>query len=45
MFDEVILNNGNPKAALDSATEQMNAAFQAAGERRMIVERNYQPPT
>ena len=45
MFDEVILNNGNPKVALDSATEQMNAALQSANERRMIVERNYQPPS
>jgi multiple sugar transport system substrate-binding protein len=45
MFDEVILNNGNPKAALDSATEQMNAALQSANERRLIVERNYQAPS
>jgi ABC-type glycerol-3-phosphate transport system substrate-binding protein len=45
MFDEVILNNGNPKAALDTATEQMNAALTAANERRLIVERNHQPPS
>jgi ABC-type glycerol-3-phosphate transport system substrate-binding protein len=45
MFDEVILNNGDPKAALDSATEQMNAAFKDSNERRLIVERNYQPPS
>ena len=31
--------------ALDDATEQMNAALQESGKRRLIVERNYQPPS
>jgi hypothetical protein len=45
MFDEVILGNEEPKVALDKATEQMNAALQESGKRRLIVERNYQPPS
>jgi ABC-type glycerol-3-phosphate transport system substrate-binding protein len=45
MFDEVILGNVEPKVALDTATEQMNAALQESGKRRLIVERNYQPPS
>jgi ABC-type glycerol-3-phosphate transport system substrate-binding protein len=45
MFDEVILNKGNVKAALDTATEQMNAAFKSSGKRRYIVERNFRPPS
>jgi hypothetical protein len=45
MFDEVILGNEEPKVALDSATEQMNAALAESGKRRLIVERNYQPPS
>jgi ABC-type glycerol-3-phosphate transport system substrate-binding protein len=45
MFDEVILNNEDPKVALDSATEQMNAALRESGKRRLIVERNFRPPT
>jgi ABC-type glycerol-3-phosphate transport system substrate-binding protein len=45
MFDEVILNNEEPKVALDSATEQMNAALRESGKRRLIVERNFRPPT
>lgn len=45
MFDEVILEDKEPKEALDSATEQMNAAFEESGERRYIVERNYKPPS
>ena len=43
MFDEVILENEDPKVSLDKATEQMNAAFKESGERRLIVERNYTP--
>ena len=45
MFDEAILNNEDPKVALDSATEQMNAALSESGKRRLIVERNFRPPT
>ena len=45
MFDEVILSNEDPKVALDKATEQMNAALKESGARRLIVERNYQPPS
>ncbi len=45
MFDEAILNQEDPKVALDSATEQMNAAFASSDEKRFIVERSYQPPS
>lgn len=45
MFDEVILGNEEPKVALDKATDQMNAALKESGKRRLIVERNYQPPS
>jgi multiple sugar transport system substrate-binding protein len=45
MFDEVILNNEDPKVALDAATEQMNAELSASGTPRLIVERNFQPPS
>ncbi len=45
MFDEVILNNADPKVVLDEATAQMNAALQESGKRRLIVERAYQPPS
>jgi ABC-type glycerol-3-phosphate transport system substrate-binding protein len=45
MFDEVILGNEEPKVALDKATEQMNAALQESGKRRLIVERYFQPPS
>jgi len=45
MFDETILNQTDPKVALDEATEQMNAAFASSDEKRYIVERNYQPPS
>jgi multiple sugar transport system substrate-binding protein len=44
MFDKAILENEDPKVALDEATEQMNIALQESGERRIIVERNYKPP-
>jgi ABC-type glycerol-3-phosphate transport system substrate-binding protein len=45
MFDEVVLEEKEPKEALDKATEQMNAAFKESGKKRYIVERNYKPPT
>jgi multiple sugar transport system substrate-binding protein len=45
MFDEVILNQGDPKAAADNAVEQMNEAFKAtADKQRYILERSYEPP-
>lgn len=45
MFDEVILNKGDVRAAADSATEQMNAAFKAtAGKKRFIMERAFIAP-
>jgi multiple sugar transport system substrate-binding protein len=45
MFDKAILEKGDVKAALDEATEQMNAAFAASTEKRYIVEREYKPPS
>lgn len=46
MFDEVILNKGEPKAAADKAVEQMNAAFKAtADKKRYILERAYKAPS
>jgi multiple sugar transport system substrate-binding protein len=45
MFDKSILEDEDPKAALDEATEQMNSAFKESDERRLIVERNFNPPT
>ena len=45
MFDEVVLNNTDAKVALDTATKQMNVALKDADKRRLIVERNYQPPS
>ncbi|MHB0856661.1 MAG: extracellular solute-binding protein [Anaerolineae bacterium] len=45
MFDEAILEEGDPKEILDKATDQMNAAFKESGKKRYIVERNYQPPS
>jgi ABC-type glycerol-3-phosphate transport system substrate-binding protein len=46
MFDEVILNQGDPKAAADNAVEQMNAAFAATADtKRYIQERAYEPPS
>jgi ABC-type glycerol-3-phosphate transport system substrate-binding protein len=45
MFDEVVLEQTEPKAALDKATEQMNAALKAANKQRIIVERNYKGPS
>ena len=45
MFDEVTLEDKDPKEVLDSATEQMNAAFAESGEKRYIVERNFTPPS
>jgi hypothetical protein len=45
MFDKTILEKGDVKAALDEATEQMNAAFAASDEKRYIVEREYKPPS
>jgi ABC-type glycerol-3-phosphate transport system substrate-binding protein len=44
MFDKTILEKGDVKAALDEATEQMNAAFAASDEKRYIVERAYKAP-
>ena len=44
MFDEVILNKTAPKAALDTATEQMNAALKESGKPRLFTERAYKPP-
>lgn len=45
MFDEVILENEEPQVSLNKVTEQMNAAFKESGKRRLIVERNYKPPS
>ena len=46
MFDEVVLNKGDLKAAADKAVEQMNAAFKAtADKKRFILERLYKPPS
>jgi ABC-type glycerol-3-phosphate transport system substrate-binding protein len=44
MFDRVLLEDADPKAALDEATEAMNAAFKASGEEYSITERFYKPP-
>lgn len=45
MFDEIILNKGDIKAAADKAVEQMNEAFKAtADKKRYIAERAYEPP-
>ena len=44
MFDEVVLEQADPKAALDKATEQMNEALKSSGKQRIIVERNYKAP-
>jgi len=45
MFDEIILNKGDIKAAADNAVEQMNAAFEATADKpRYIAERAYEPP-
>lgn len=44
MFDQVILEQADPKQALDSATEQMNAALKESGKKRLFTERNYTPP-
>lgn len=46
MFDEVILNKGDIKAAADKAVEQMNETFKAtADKKRYILERLYTPPS
>jgi ABC-type glycerol-3-phosphate transport system substrate-binding protein len=46
MFDEIVLNKGDIKAAADSAVEQMNAAFAATSDKkRFILERSYVPPS
>lgn len=44
MFDEVIVQDGDPKAALDKATEGMNAVFKESKVKRIIMERQYKPP-
>ncbi len=44
MFDEVVLNKGDVKAAADSATEQMNSALASSGKKRLFTERLYKPP-
>ncbi|HYN89294.1 MAG TPA: extracellular solute-binding protein, partial [Ardenticatenaceae bacterium] len=44
MFDQVVLEGADPKAVLDDMTAQMNATLKETGKRRIIVERNYQPP-
>ncbi len=45
MFDKVVLENEDPQVALNEATEQMNAALKESDERRIIVERNFKPPS
>jgi hypothetical protein len=46
MFDEVVLNKGDIKAAADKAVEQMNETFKAtADKKRYILERLYTPPS
>lgn len=44
MFDETVLTPGDVKAALDKATEQMNAALKESGKQRLFTERAYKPP-
>ena len=44
MFDRVVLENGDPKAALDEATAGVNAEMKASGKVRFIAERRYSPP-
>lgn len=44
MFDEVILNKADVRAAATTATEQMNAALASSGKQRLFTERAYKPP-
>ena len=44
MFDDIILNDADPKEALDTATEGVNAELEAANKTRIITERAYKQP-
>jgi multiple sugar transport system substrate-binding protein len=44
MFDRTILEKADPKEVLDDVTAQMNQFLQSSGKRRVIVERNFEPP-
>ncbi len=44
MFDEIILNKANVRAAATTATEQMNAVLADSGKERLFTERAYTPP-
>ncbi|HET9221276.1 MAG TPA: extracellular solute-binding protein [Roseiflexaceae bacterium] len=44
MFDQVILENAEPKAALDTAAAEMTKILKESGKKRIIVERNFKPP-
>jgi hypothetical protein len=44
MFDQVILEKAEPKAALDTATAEMTKILKESGKKRVIVERNFKPP-
>ena len=44
MFDEVIIQDGDAKAALDKATTGMNAIFKESKVKRVITERQYKAP-
>jgi hypothetical protein len=44
MFDAVILQDADPKAALDTATNGVNAELTAANKKRIITERAYKQP-
>jgi multiple sugar transport system substrate-binding protein len=43
MFDQVLLEDADPRAVLDDVTAQMNTALRD-GRRRIFTERAYQPP-
>ncbi len=44
MFDAVILQDADPKAALDTATNGVNAELAAANKVRIVTERAYKQP-
>jgi multiple sugar transport system substrate-binding protein len=45
MFDEVVLKKADPKTVLDDATAQINEILESSGKERVIVERQYAPPS
>jgi multiple sugar transport system substrate-binding protein len=44
MFDRILLENAEPKDALDEATANFNAELKASGDTPLISERAYTPP-